>query len=245
MRGGAGSAAPSRPSTRGRWQQQKKHRGVQRFWIEIRPTWVGARPRIRRTAEVDGMNSRRDATENDLRSLLLQGLNGSSPAYREFLLKLSQLLRAYVRRQFDRLQKSANDAEDVVQEALLAIHNRRHTYEPDLPVTAWAYAITRYKLIDHLRANNHELQAIPLEEVDSVIDTRDQVEAKIAVQSVMAELPDTLRLPIKLVKLEGYSAKEAARRTGTSEATVRVNVHRGLKALARLCGVKQGSPDEN
>lgn len=119
------------------------------------------------------MNSRRDATENDLRSLLLQGLNGSSPAYREFLLKLSQLLRAYVRRQFDRLQKSANDAEDVVQEALLAIHNRRHTYEPDLPVTAWAYAITRYKLIDHLRANNHELQAIPLEEVDSVIDTRE------------------------------------------------------------------------
>lgn len=191
------------------------------------------------------MNSRPSKSESELRTLLLQGLDGSSQAYRAFLLELSQLLRLYIKRRFDRLNRPANDAEDVVQEALLAIHNRRHTYEPDLPVTAWAYAIARYKLIDHLRANNHEFQTIPLDDVDSVVDVRDQVEAKIAVQNGVSALPGSLRLPIELVKLEGYSAREAASRTGTSEAAVRVNVHRGLKALARLCGVKRGSPDEN
>ncbi|WP_298601013.1 sigma factor [uncultured Sphingorhabdus sp.] len=111
------------------------------------------------------------------------------------MLELSQLLRLYIKRRFDRLNRPANDAEDVVQEALLAIHNRRHTYEPDLPVTAWAYAIARYKLIDHLRANNHEFQMIPLDDVDSVVDVRDQVEAKIAVQNGVSALPDSLRLP--------------------------------------------------
>lgn len=191
------------------------------------------------------MNSRHDKTESELRNLLLQGLNGSSQAYRAFLLELSQLLRLYIKRRFDRLNRPANDAEDVVQEALLAIHNRRHTYESDLPVTAWAYAIARYKLIDHLRANNHEYQTIPLDGVDSIVDVRDEVEARIAVQNGVSALPESLRLPIELVKLKGYTAREAASRTGTSEATVRVNVHRGLKALARLCGVQRGSPDEN
>lgn len=184
-------------------------------------------------------------TEDDLRALLLEGLEGSSQAYRDFLRKLSQLLRGYVRRNLNRFDRSADDAEDLVQEVLLAIHNRRHTYEPDLPVTAWAYAIARYKLIDHLRATNREVQTIPLEEVDGIIDTRDQADSKIAVQQIVSTLPDTLRLPIELVKLEGYSAREVANRIGTSEATVRVNVHRGLKALARLCGANQGSQDEN
>ncbi|OGA53518.1 MAG: hypothetical protein A3F74_07270 [Betaproteobacteria bacterium RIFCSPLOWO2_12_FULL_62_58] len=47
-------------------------------------------------------------------------------------------------------------------------------------------------------------------------------------------LPDRQRLPILLMKLEGLSVVEAAARTGMSESTVKVGVHRGLKALAAM-----------
>jgi len=181
-------------------------------------------------------------TERELRSLFLSGLDGDSNAYRKFLRTLSVVLRVYVQRQLARTQRPGSDAEDIVQEALIAIHTRRHTYERDLPVTAWAYAIARYKLIDMLRASSNERQIAALEDMDFVVDDRDQVEAAILVRKGVAALPATLRLPIEMIKLHGFSAKDVADKTGTSETTVRVNVHRGLKALARMCrGEGKGS----
>jgi RNA polymerase sigma-70 factor (ECF subfamily) len=45
----------------------------------------------------------------------------------------------------------ADEVEDLVQEALLAIHNNRHTYDVQRPLTTWCFAIAKYKLIDLLR----------------------------------------------------------------------------------------------
>ena len=44
------------------------------------------------------------------------------------------------------------------------------------------------------------------------------------------------------VKLEGLSVAETARLTGLSESAVKVGVHRGLKALAALIGLKESKP---
>jgi RNA polymerase sigma-70 factor (ECF subfamily) len=43
-----------------------------------------------------------------------------------------------------------------------------------------------------------------------------------------------MRCSIEAVKLEGQSIAEAAERCGISESGVKVNIHRGLKALAAL-----------
>lgn len=183
--------------------------------------------------------------EQKLRCCLLKGLSGDSRAYEEFLLELSALLRRYIRRSLERVNRPANDAEDIVQETLIAIHSRRHTYEPDLPVTAWAYAIARYKLIDWLRTTERDARALPFSELDTAVDTVGQVEAVISVRKCISALPEVLRLPIQLVKIDGFSPKEIAGRIGLQETTVRVNVHRGLKALAQLCGVERRPRDEN
>ena len=79
-------------------------------------------------------------TEQRLRPLLLQGLEGDTDAYQRFLKELSAHLRAFLRR---RLAQRPDEVEDLVQETLLAVHNQRHTYRHDLPVTAWAHAIAR------------------------------------------------------------------------------------------------------
>jgi RNA polymerase sigma-70 factor (ECF subfamily) len=170
--------------------------------------------------------------EHRLRELLVQGLAGDATAYHRFLKTLSEHLRAYFRK---RLFSRPDEAEDLVQEALLAVHNQRHTYRSDQPLTAWVHAIARYKLVDLLRASaTREALTDPLDdelEVFAASDT-EAADAKRDLGKLLAELPDRQRLPIMHVKLEGLSVLEAAQLTGMSESAVKVGVHRGLKALA-------------
>eukprot|EP01035_Chromulina_nebulosa_P031618 gene31620-42162_t len=74
-----------------------------------------------------------EIVEERLRGLLLQGLDADAAAYQRFLKELSAHLRAFLRR---RLAQRPDEVEDLVQETLLAVHNQRHTYRPDIPLTA-------------------------------------------------------------------------------------------------------------
>lgn len=171
--------------------------------------------------------------EAPLRELLLRGLAGDGAAYRDCLQKLSGHLRAFFRK---RLAGLPDEVEDLVQETLLAVHNQRHTYDAAQPLTAWVYAIARYKMVDLLRRRAHrEALSDPLDEAAELIaasDTGGATEARRDVAQLLDGLPDRWRLPIVHVKLEGLSVAETARRTGMSESAVKVGVHRGLKALA-------------
>lgn len=171
-------------------------------------------------------------SENQLRELLVQGLDGDAAAYHRFLKALSAHLRAYFRK---RLFQRPDEVEDLVQETLLAVHNQRHTYRLDLPLTAWVHAIARYKLVDLLRAHtSREALTDPLDdelELFAVSDTEAD-EARKDLNKLLAGLPERQRLPIVHVKLEGLSVVEAAQLTGMSESAIKVGVHRGLKALA-------------
>lgn len=173
-------------------------------------------------------------SETRLRELLLRGLAGDAAAYHDFLKELSAHLRAFLRR---RLASLPDDAEDLVQETLLAVHNQRHTYEADQPLTAWVHAIARYKLVDLLRRRaGREAITEVLDDELEVFASSDEAatDAKRDVAKLLAQLPDRHRLPIQYVKLEGLSVLEAARKCGMSESAVKVGVHRGLKALAAM-----------
>jgi RNA polymerase sigma-70 factor (ECF subfamily) len=170
--------------------------------------------------------------EERLRSLMLQSLAGDAAAYRMFLDELTTHLRSYSRR---RLGGLPDEVEDLLQELLLAIHNKRHTYDPKQPLTAWVQAIARYKLVDLLRRRSRsDMLTDPLDEEDQVFATtaNDAAEAQYDVAKLLRGLPDRQRLPILYVKIEGASVTDTAIRTGMSESAVKVGIHRGLKALA-------------
>ena len=170
--------------------------------------------------------------ETELRALLLRGLDGDSVAYHAFLVRLSAHLRAFVGR---RLSGWPDEVEDLVQECLLAMHNHRHTYQPDQPLTAWVHAIARHKLIDLLRAKSvREALHDPLDDEAGLFaasDT-DASDARRDLDGLLDTLPERQRAPIRCVKLQGLSVAETARLTGMSESAVKVGIHRGLKALA-------------
>lgn len=171
-------------------------------------------------------------TEAVLHDLFVRGLDGDAAAYQAFLQKLSAHLRAFLGK---RLFGWPDEVEDLVQESLLAMHNQRHTYQDDQPLTAWVHAIARYKMIDLLRAKSvRERLHDPLDDDMAVFaeSATEASDAKRDLGGLLETLPERQRLPIVHVKLEGLSVAETARLTGMSESAVKVGIQRGLKALA-------------
>jgi RNA polymerase sigma-70 factor (ECF subfamily) len=173
------------------------------------------------------------AREAQLQALLLRGMDGDGKAYREFLSALGLHLRAFLGR---RLSQRPGEVEDLLQEVLLAVHNARHTYRADQPLTAWVQAIARYKLADHFRAfARREALHDPLADDAGelfAVEEGEPAQASRDLGKLLQQLPDKQRLPIVHVKLEGLSVAETAQLTGMSESAVKVGIHRGLKALA-------------
>ena len=171
-------------------------------------------------------------SEERLKNLLGQGLAGDGAAYHSFLKELSAHLRGFFR---EKLFRWSDDVEDLVQETLLAVHKKRHTYRPYEPLTAWVHAIARYKLVDLLRRRAaRDLRNDPLDDVLDILAHNDSnaAAARLDLAKLLERLPARQRLPIVHMKLEGLSVVETSRVTGMSESAVKVGVHRGLKVLA-------------
>src|SRR5215472_17629475 len=78
-------------------------------------------------------------------------ISGDSAAYHRLLKAITPVLRAAARRGLSRAGQGVDQAEDIVQEILLAVHLKRHTWDANAPFAPWLFAIARNKLIDALR----------------------------------------------------------------------------------------------
>lgn len=170
--------------------------------------------------------------ESALKPLWLRAQSGDDAAYRQCLRLLASRLRAYLKR---RLSALPDEVEDLVQETLLALHLQRGTYDPSLPVSGWALAIARHKLVDlWRRRGRREGLHDAIDDVDEQLLAADPDDggARRDLQTLLQALPAAQRQAIVLTKLDGLSVAEAAARTGASESAIKVQVHRGLKRLA-------------
>ncbi len=176
-----------------------------------------------------------DDFESGLKPLWMCAQAGDEAAYREALSRIAGRLRRYFAR---RLFALPDDVEDLVQETLLALHQQRGTYDPGLPVSAWAHAIARHKLVDLLRRRGRrEALNDPLDDLaedQHLAAAPDAQPARRDLALLLATLPAAQRLAIVLTKIEGLSVAEAAQRGGVSISALKVQVHRGLKRLAVL-----------
>lgn len=159
-------------------------------------------------------------------ALMTAAQNGHGGAYRRLLTEISEWLRRYFQRRLP-----PGDIDDAVQETLLAVHRRRHTFDPQYPLAAWLAAIAKRKWIDQLRETGRR----PTEELPGNLAVGDH-EAAVTSASVLARLLQQLRpvqaQVIMLVKVQGYSIADASRETGLSASAVKMNIHRGLAQLS-------------
>ena len=176
--------------------------------------------------------------EMQLRPLFLAALAGDGAAYRRFLDIIGERLRGHLRHMLARAgRREPSEVEDVLQEVLLALHLSRHTYDPTSPVTAWAHAIARYKLVDHLRRTGRHAGNRPLDDEAFQFADRPAIpaaEARLDLDRAMASLPERTRLLIDRVRLQGTSVAEAASAAGMTESAAKVAIHSGLQAMAKF-----------
>jgi RNA polymerase sigma-70 factor (ECF subfamily) len=160
-------------------------------------------------------------------------LDGDESAYRALLQALGTSLRASVRARFARLGCGDIEVEDVVQETLLAIHLKRHTWNRDEKLGPWIGAIARNKLIDVLRRRGRRAEQ-PLDDViDTLVDEAAAPDdAQRDVLLMLGQLGERQQQLVRCISIEGLSVREAAARLQMSEGAVRVALHRSLKALA-------------
>lgn len=195
-------------------------------------------------------SSQRQQQDQRWGALMCAAQAGDADSFRTLLIEISPLLRNFCNRRAGHLIS----VEDVVQECLLMIHRKRHVYDPTRSFTAWVVAITRNRLIDHIRSAARRRRNEVLEDT-SVTESGGgayqeghaaprllasgagegpaefQFEDRVLVRTALAKLGDPYREAITLTRIEDLSTEDAARRMGITESSLRVRTHRAIKML--------------
>jgi RNA polymerase sigma factor (sigma-70 family) len=160
---------------------------------------------------------------------------GDAGAYRRFLEDVTPFLRAMARRRCERVGVPGGDAEDLVQEVLLAVHLKRGTWDQSRPIGPWISTIVRNKMIDALRRRGRQV-AVPIEDVIDTLEADPQPDAleQRDVRRLLEKLKHPQRDIVQSISVNGASVRETAGRLKMTEGAVRVALHRALKALAAL-----------
>ena len=122
--------------------------------------------------------------------------------------------------------RNTEDAEDVVQEALIRAISSNAVFENDAHEKAYLMAIVRNTSLNYIKKRDLH----PCEELDENV-AADRPEDLSYVREAVLKLPEHERDAIHLFYLEGYSTAEIAKIVKRREATVRSDLYRGREHL--------------
>jgi RNA polymerase sigma-70 factor (ECF subfamily) len=168
-----------------------------------------------------------------LEELMRAANRGDAAAYRRLLQAITPLLRKVVRARGSGL--GLEGCEDVLQEVLLAIHRKRHTWQEDAPLRPWLYAIARHKVVDAFRARG-TVVALSIDDFAEGLaaDTGPDPTEGRDMDKVLSRLEPRAAEIVRAFGLNGETAAEIGARLDMSEGAVRVALHRAFKAIASL-----------
>ncbi len=176
--------------------------------------------------------------EDEWTDLMRSAISGDGAAYHRLLKAVTPVLRAAARRGLARAGQAVDQSEDIVQDILLAVHLKRHTWDVNAPFAPWLFAIARNKLIDHLRRRGRRV-FVNIDDFAETLAGEAPAETASAgeVAAQLNTLPARQRDVLQSIAVESASIKETAKKFSMSEGAVRVALHRGLSSLtAKLRG---------
>lgn len=135
------------------------------------------------------------------------------------------------------------DAADLLQECWIKVHRSRHTYRACEPVMPWIYAIARHTRLDAYRKRRRmearEVLVANVPERTHLIAPEIQEMGKIG--DLIADLPESQREALVMLKVSGMSLEEVAKATSSSVGAVKQRAHRAYETLRRALGKERGN----
>jgi RNA polymerase sigma-70 factor (ECF subfamily) len=171
--------------------------------------------------------------EDEWADLMRRGNAGDGGAHRQLLKALLPVLRAVTRRGLARAGQPTDQSEDIVQDVLLAVHLKRHTWDADALFLPWLFAIARNKLVDALRRRGRRV-FVNIDDLTEPLASEPVADTITASEVVvhLKGLPKRERDVLQSIAVESNSIKAIAAQFAMSEGAVRVALHRGLAKLA-------------
>ena len=174
--------------------------------------------------------------EDEWTGLMRLAISGDEGAYHRLLRSVTPVLRAGARRGLLRAGQPVDQSEDIVQDILLAVHLKRHTWDSNAPFAPWLFAIARNKLIDALRRRGRRV-FVNIDDFAELLPDEPKTERATSaeIEAQLKTLPARQREVLQSIAVESASIKDTAEKFAMSEGAVRVALHRALASLtARL-----------
>lgn len=127
------------------------------------------------------------------------------------------------------------EVEDLVQDIFFHAYKKLHTLRDGSAFGPWIAMIARNRAIDFHRRSK---ETVEINDELRGSDTHDSKAAEIL--ELIRNLPEAYRETLVLRLVEGMTGPEIAERTGLTAASVRVNLHRGMKLLRERLGFTEG-----
>ncbi|HQT62022.1 MULTISPECIES: sigma-70 family RNA polymerase sigma factor [unclassified Acidiphilium] len=180
--------------------------------------------------------------QGDWARWLREAQAGNRRSYEAVLRAALPWLRGMARRRFP--WADAAEAEDIVQDTLLALHRNLHLYDPARPAAPFLLGILKLRGADRRRAQaRHHLRTTPLDDVpvtSSSLATKETQEVSIDVgriSSAVGALPPREREILEMLKLREMSLAETSAATGMSVGALKVATFRAIRRLRAKLGV--------
>jgi RNA polymerase sigma-70 factor (ECF subfamily) len=175
--------------------------------------------------------------DRELEMLMVRYQQGDFDSATELIHRLSPQLHRFFLVQF----ASRPEADDLLQETWMRIHQVRHTYRPGEPVQPWLYAIARHVRVDHYRkASRRAAREGRLEDIREIPAPATRTGPDL--QTMLAPLPESQREVIEMLKVAGMSLEEVARATSSSVGSVKQKAHRAYEKLRDLLSAPGAGP---
>ncbi|WP_306131929.1 sigma-70 family RNA polymerase sigma factor [Roseivivax marinus] len=162
--------------------------------------------------------------------LMRAGLTGDRAAYARCLRLLVPVMQAMARRSLPSGQVDL--VEDIVQDALLALHLKRGGWDPERPLLPWVRVIVRHKAIDALRARRTEKEEALDAHYDICAPATDPL-VGLHIEQALARLSTRDAALVRGHAIEGVDPELLSEQLGLSAGALRVALHRALRRLAR------------
>lgn len=155
--------------------------------------------------------------------------------YKEKVMPLKNQMFRYAKR----LIGNYEDAEEIVQEALIKMWQKRDSIKTDSNIAAFAMVVTRNLCLDKMRSKHYKHKGVNFDALEYDIRNdsispellAEYKDANELINKIISEFPEKWRTVIQLRDIEGFTNKEVAEMTGMEINVIKITLSRVRKRI--------------